>query len=279
MTTTGCKIFLLAKRASSLAIFFAALMFVKSGTASAQAGLDLSYEDPDHKGWDVQEVDEIAPDEPVGQKGDAAKDFTDIDDDDEAFAPDETEVRAMHHYGVGVGYGRVAPWQTLSLAGHYLYRPNIDIIWSSGTDGFNTKGNYKQKSYFMKLRARSSAFLVNYYFSHVFKLLFASAGVGYADWRGTVTPRGADSDQAVQEQEQLRASFNGHGMFFGVGGGLAKFWKNGLYLSVSLFGLEKSFILAKDGGFANKDSEDVFRQSIQSPVLWGFTNITAAWFF
>ena len=25
--------------------------------------------------------------------------------------------------------------------------------------------------------------------------------------------------------------------------------------------------------------EEVFRQTIQSPVLWGFTNISAGWFF
>ena len=129
-----------------------------------------------------------------------------------------------------------------------------------------------ETSYLYELKASNigTSVAVNYYFTDLIPL-FVHLSLGYAFWRGNITPHITDSSEF---QENFSSSFNLQSLNFSLGLGWSYFFKNGIFIEHCIYGIGSGFIVKSS--FSNSISskiESASKDKLKHLYGWGLINI------
>ncbi len=201
--------------------------------------------------------------------------------EDSELSLSEGELRDLYRFGIAFNYGATAlPWQTLGISGYDISPPKWKTTFfvSYGKCGF--RDDSEKKSFSMNVFSNLVGIATRTFFSDVVPILFVQGAVGYAYWRGTVTPQSPQlRDEPESLRDKLSTSFSAHGPVVGANLGLATHWENGFYLEYTLVGMGYSYPISETASQDIEDAKEFYRSRLKHFLVWGISNITAGYFF
>jgi hypothetical protein len=226
---------------------------------------------------DLDEVDDLADDDDIlprsaqGEKDVEARVARINKLQEKELRLSHDEIRAKHTYVGALALGSSKPWQAYDVELGYVVKPDRVASLFAGGGPQRFEGVVSEKSYDMKVDARTFG-LTGRYFFHKIEGMSVEAVLGYAQWDGSVSPHGSD-DSIDDASEKLSSSFHATGYFGGLSAALSWLWESGFYLEWTLVGITSGKVQTLDFTRDSDLVDKAVRRDLQRASFYGLNNL------
>jgi hypothetical protein len=189
------------------------------------------------------------------------------------------ELRSRFKYDVAIGIGSTIPWQAYTVEAAFLYDPRTAAGFFGGSGRYSDVGQIADaKAYDIDFNTNSFGVFGRYYFSRLSPLA-VQAMFGYANWSGSITPRGTDTLEQNSDAERLASSFTANGFFTGLSAIVSGVWESGVLVEWTAIGVHKSWLWKRDLIRDSDELRHVMDRNIENAHLFGFSDIKVGYCF
>lgn len=192
----------------------------------------------------------------------------------------QPEIDVMEEFdrGLALGLGSSRSWQIWQMSLYMMNKDNSLWVWSFGTGTYTFSGVRDERFYRYSVHSKSLDGAFQYYFTDVAPV-YVQLGGGFSYWKGDARTSGDLGEETPDNLNTLSSGFVAMGLDTFTGLGLSFASKKGLYFEYTLVGIGASYKLSSTFSQSMDKAELLIEDILESPRIWGFTNIKFGWFF